>query len=296
MYNEPSPAPPESPSSFLHAPDPVPDAALDSIRPPTPQEFFIDLPLYEVVRFEINQLKEYRAIRYFSDTFDTFGPHCNQHSIFRNPSGPPPTAEYVAWPQSGVFIVTFKCRRIESHTLTFYVLCSHRQMQKIGQYPSLATLNLYDVQNYAGVLEKEKFREFTKAIGLAAHGVGVGSFVYLRRIFETLVEEAHRDAAVQTGWDEVIYTRLRMDEKIQTLKKLLPPFLVQHRSLYGILSKGIHELTEQECLAAFPVVKMGIEIILDGKIQMEAERKKLVEASLAIAKLTALSNPQSAGA
>ena len=86
-----------------------------------------------------------------------------------------------------------------------------------------------------------------------------------------------------------------MDEKIQSLKHLLPPFLVQHRSLYGILSKGIHELTEQECLAAFPVVKMGIEIILDGKIQLEAERKKIVEASLAIAKLTALSKQPPVG-
>ena len=37
-------------------------------------------------------------------------------------------------------------------------------------------------------------REFTKAIGLAANGVGIGSFVYLRRIFENLVFQAFDEA------------------------------------------------------------------------------------------------------
>lgn len=294
MPLDPTPATPEPPLDSL-AHSLVPEASPALPPPPTPQQFFIDLPLYEVVKFETHQVAECRAIRYFSDTFDTFCPLCNQHSIFRNSSMPTPNGRFDEWPQPGIFSTTFICGRVESHKLLFYVLMSHRQMQKIGQIPSLATLNLYDVQKYSEVLEKEKFREFTKAIGLAAHGVGVGSFVYLRRIFETLVEEAHRVASVEQGWDEVSYTRLRMDEKIQALKHLLPPFLVQHRSLYGILSKGIHELTEQECLAAFPVVKMGIEIILDGKIQLEAERKKIVEASLAIAKLTALSKQPQVG-
>jgi hypothetical protein len=52
--------------------------------------------------------------------------------------------------------------------------------------------------------------------------------------------------------------------------------------MYGILSKGIHELSEEDCLKAFPAVKIGIEIILDAKLHAEAERKKLEEARRAI--------------
>ncbi len=135
------------------------------------------------------------------------------------------------------------------------------------------------------MLDKNTFRELTTAIGLSAHGVGVGSFVYLRRIFEGLVEEAHLTALAGTEWDEERYGKAKMGDKIALLSAFLPPFLVANKSMYGILSKGIHELSEDECLAAFPVVKIGIEIILDAKIQATAERKKLATAQLAIQKL-----------
>jgi hypothetical protein len=165
---------------------------------------------------------------------------------------------------------------------------STRTMQKIGQLPSLATLSMYDVRKYGAVLEKNTFRELTKAIGLAAHGVGIGSFVYLRRIFEGLVEEAHQQAVQGQSWDEAAYKDGRMDDRIRLLSSFLPKFLVEHRTLYGILSKGIHELTEEECLAAFPAVKAGIEIILDDKIRIDAEQKKIAEAKRALQALSSL--------
>jgi hypothetical protein len=271
----------------LDSPDvaPAEDTNYKAVPLPSPQQFYFDLPLYEEVKFEAEQIQEYRAVSYFDDTFDTFCPFCEKHSIFKRSNMSSPPDRFDVWPSNGTYEAFFKCQRNPLHVVKFYVLAGNRSLQKIGQYPSLATLNLYDVRKYSGVLDKNRFRELTKAIGLSAHGVGVGSFVYLRRIFETLVEEAHRTAANKPEWDENAYSRFRMDEKINALKELLPPFLVENRSLYGILSKGIHELGEQECLAAFPVVKLGIEIILDGKLQMEAERKKLDEARAAIADL-----------
>ena len=59
-----------------------------------------------------------------------------------------------------------------------------------------------------------------------------------------------------------------------------------NRSIYNILSKGIHELTEQECLESFPIVKVGIEIILDEKIQEKERQDKETEAKKAIGDLT----------
>ncbi len=120
-------------------------------------------------------------------------------------------------------------------------------------------------------------------MGLAAHGVGIGSFVYLRRIFEDLVQAAHLEAVQDPGWNDEVYIRGRMDEKIGLLQHHLPSFLVQNRSLYSILSKGIHELSEQECLQYFSSVHMGIELILDEKIEQEERRKKIERASHAIA-------------
>lgn len=69
-----------------------------------------------------------------------------------------------------------------------------------------------------------------------------------------------------------------MDKKITVLKSFLPPFLVTNSKLYSILSKGIHELTENECLNIFEHVKLGIELILDEKIEQIDREKKIKEA------------------
>ena len=251
------------------------------VTPPTPKQFYIDYPLYEEFTFDKSQSRDGWKIKYFGGTIDTFCPECGNHSIFTHS---PRNVQHEAdsWEYNHLFEVTLMCSRSKEHQLYFLFQVRGRTVQKIGQFPSLATLNLYDVRQYVSVLSKDAFREFTKAIGLAAHGVGVGSFVYLRRIFEGLIEEAHKRALLDPGWGEAEYYKGRISEKIQSLTSYLPKFLVEHRSLYGILSKGVHELTEDECLKAFPVVKLGIEIILDAKLRELQERKKLEEASRAI--------------
>ena len=75
---------------------------------------------------------------------------------------------------------------------------------------------------------------------------------------------------------------LRMDEKIEDLKDHLPSFLVENKEIYVILSKGIHELTEDECLGYFDAVKTGIEFILDQKLEQEKNKKKKEEAQARI--------------
>ncbi len=57
-----------------------------------------------------------------------------------------------------------------------------------------------------------------------------------------------------------------MNEKIALLKRELPSFLVENPKLYGILSKGIHDLTESDCLANFEALKLAIMVILDEKL------------------------------
>lgn len=65
-----------------------------------------------------------------------------------------------------------------------------------------------------------------------------------------------------------------MDEKISLLSEHLPSFIVENKAIYGILSKGIHELNEAECLAYFDCMRSSIELILDEKLEILARRKK----------------------
>ena len=160
-------------------------------------------------------------------------------------------------------------------------------IEKMGQYPSLADLVTSEIKKYRKLLGPDTYREFSKAVGLAAHGVGIGSFAYLRRILENLIEEAHQAAQHSKEWDESAYIdhNLRFDEKIRLLKGLIPPFLVENRALYSILSKGIHEWTEDECLQAFQIMKLSIELILDQKLEAQEREAKISRASRDIAEL-----------
>ena len=136
------------------------------------------------------------------------------------------------------------------------------------------------------MLTNEEMKEFTRAIGLAASGVGIGSFVYLRRIFENQIAEAFEMALKNEDVVKNDFIRARMDEKIEMLKNYLPETLVEARSIYGILSKGIHSLTEEECLLSFDVLKQGIEMILDDKLEQKrkVEKRKKTMASISALK------------
>ncbi|MFR9546303.1 MAG: hypothetical protein SNJ09_04445 [Rikenellaceae bacterium] len=165
---------------------------------------------------------------------------------------------------------------VENHTIT-----------KVGQYPSIADMHIGQIKQYNKVLSKEQMREFTKGIGLAANGVGVGSFVYLRRIFEGLIFDTAQEMITNGELDKTEFDKSRMDEKINLIKDYLPDFLVENRSIYGILSKGIHELSEKECLGYFDVMRQSIELILDEKLDALRKEEKKKKAIGAISLITA---------
>lgn len=69
-----------------------------------------------------------------------------------------------------------------------------------------------------------------------------------------------------------------MEEKIENLSKYLSEFLVENKKMYSILSKGIHELEEDECLQHFDTLRVGIEIILDETLDELKRKSKIAEA------------------
>jgi hypothetical protein len=181
-----------------------------------------------------------------------------------------------------IFGVELRCVRDSQHRIFTFFLIDDAKLIKIGQSPSIADLSVPKTIPYRKILGNEMYKEFTKAIGLNAHGIGVGAFVYLRRIFENLLEEAHNNAKRQSTWDEDSYQRLRVDQKIPLLKDYLPTFFVENKILYAILSKGIHSLDEDECVKYFDAVRLGIELILDEKLEQQKKLEKIAQAKQAI--------------
>lgn len=177
------------------------------------------------------------------------------------------------------FTIEFYCTHEHSHRIFYIFNIKNNVLQKIGQFPSIADSMELELKVYKKALEKElnkaKSQEFAKAIGLYSHGVGIGSFVYLRRIFEAFINQAKQEAILKGSITEDEFNGKRMAEKIELLADYLPATLVENKVLYSVVSKGIHKLSEEECMSHFNVIKMGIELVLDEKIaKRQAEEKK----------------------
>ena len=173
----------------------------------------------------------------------------------------------------------FICMLNPSHHLDYVVITDAQKMRKIGQYPSVADLTFPELDSYKKDISSEDRKELRRAIGLYAQGIGVGSYVYLRRVFERIIDKA-KDYAIggqKLNLDD--YQKAKMDQKIQMLRGYLPAILTENKGIYGIISKGIHELAEEDCIEYFPIMQEAIFMILR---QWKQKREEL-ESTKAIA-------------
>lgn len=174
--------------------------------------------------------------------------------------------------KSRIIVLEFVCAMDNSHHLDYVVLTDNSIFRKIGQYPSVADLAFPELDKYNKVMSENDRRELGKALGLFANGIGVGSYVYLRRILERLLEKVKANAGDTV--DSNMFNRARMGEKMKMLQEYLPKTLADNPSIYGILSKGIHELSEKECLSYFIVVKDCLLMIFDEWAREKEKSKK----------------------
>ena len=264
----------------------------------TAQEFIFDAPLFCKVKGEEAQqiwhnltaighkFDGFNAQRGIESTYTKIYEVESRHNArYRNH---PTISIHEAFECTEPWYVTFRCGRYgDEIELMILVSSLDKSIMKVGQYPTIADMHKVQIKQYRSVLTNDEMKEFTRAIGLAASGVGIGSFVYLRRIFENQIIEAFEKASKNEDVVKDDFIRARMDEKIEMLKNYLPETLVEARSIYGILSKGIHSLTEDECLLSFDVLKQGIEMILDDKLEQNRKVEKRKQAMASISALKA---------
>lgn len=181
-----------------------------------------------------------------------------------------------------VIVFPFVCAMDNNHYLDYIVRTEGNTMRKIGQYPSFADLAFPELNYYRKVLDEADIKGLHKAIGLYSHGIGVGSYVYLRRVFERIIDRAKDVAVADSKFTQDVYDKSKMQEKIKMLDDYLPDVLVKNPAFYIVVSKGIHEMSEEDCLLYFPVMKEYILIILRQWEQKrkDAESEKEISASI----------------
>lgn len=266
-------------------PIPLPSVEALLFKAPLYTTFALDDDLWDV-RILYGYVEEVGA----DDTkFDAFCPFCKKDTTFKLrpisiPGGEPwaKIKERYAFDQLSV-----TCARHDHHVMRYWFLVRSMTIQKIGQSPSLADIANDEMrEKYRSVLRGDNWQELYKAVGLAAHGEGIGSFVYLRRVFERLIKSRFDEFKAHEGWKDEEFQGLRMDEKVAFLKAHLPQYLVEIRKIYSIFSKGIHELDNDACLEFFDVGKQSIIIVLEDDLKKQQELSVRKELAAAVAKFS----------
>ena len=87
--------------------------------------------------------------------------------------------------------------------------------------------------------------------------------------------------------DLLDFKKMRMEDKLKKLKKYLPDILFERgfNVIYTKISNGVHNLSEDECVEIFPILKKAIEEILIDKLEMQEKQKRRIEISNQISKL-----------
>lgn len=174
------------------------------------------------------------------------------------------------------YLKEYHCTRNFEHIFIIIFLIQNNKIFKIGQYPSELDLIQKDFKKYEKIIDYKIVNEVKTSFMLNSHYFNVSSLIHLRRAFEFFIEECHQIKANEDGWDETKYIGIRNEDKIELLKDKLPETFLKNKSIYGILSKGIHELTDEECKDAYEVLyPIFIMIFEELKFKRESELKEL---------------------
>lgn len=169
--------------------------------------------------------------------------------------------------------IELKCCKCEEK-YNISLMIEDCKITKVGQYPSYGELCCAELDRYKSLYKQ--FNELKYAVNCYSQGMSVGAFVYLRRILENLVEEKYKtlnNKAVKDKFADKL-------KKVNKTFNIIPAQLDNVKNqIYVILSKGVHEYTNEECSEMFVYVKIIIELILDKMLHDKEINDKISEAT-----------------
>jgi len=241
---------------------------------PSFEELLISFPLYKTVDVGNDQGSALLdQIRTQGAGLDCYCVKCRRETTFRSVQGGQNTgAVRYCGPNADIdsqFALRISCQRCFTK-YSYFFAHEDNKLTKVGQLPSSGDIAIGEFKDFSKGLNQRDRAELSRALGLASHDVPIAAFVYLRRIFERLIERA-RIRHDETAAPIADYDKMKTHERVAALKNFLPEPLVRNSIVFSILSRGIHELTEDDCALAFPVMKAAIfEMLAEEQAREQA--------------------------
>jgi hypothetical protein len=165
-------------------------------------------------------------------------------------------------------------------------------IMKVGQYPAQSVSLPKGLEKNLG---PEAAGLYRKGLISRNNGYGLGALIYIRRVVEdktnelievaaTLSESHNIDAAVIAKMRAAADSKtfIPYEEKLKIAATVFPDSLKVGSvnplgSLYSLVSKGIHGLTEAECIDAFDMTVQVFDYIFTNLRTQVADRRSFVE-------------------
>jgi hypothetical protein len=165
-------------------------------------------------------------------------------------------------------------------------------VMKVGQYPAPSVVLPKDLERNLG---EDAAQFYRRALVCRNNGFGLAAATYIRRVVEDktneLIElaaeaaESHQldeatVAAIRKAADSTVYTRF--EDKLQYAGTVFPEMLLVGSynplaTLFSLVSKGIHGLSEEECITIADDTSAVFEYVF-AKLRADMmERNKFVE-------------------
>lgn len=248
-------------------------------------------PPYKAIKFDYNWYIRFGLIEKIS--VDAFCQNCDSEKVFSDEikdylhelledsfrstghspgSSAPATNEF--YNDKEYFVnITLHCAKCgEAHY--YSLLFKGDTVTKIGQHPSFTKISAQDLKKYKNLISKY-YPELTKSVNAYSQGMGVAAFVYLRRILEYIVESKF------TG--DMSWKFIEKLKEVEKSEPIIPAELEEIKAeIYSVLSKGVHEYEEDECMQLYLSVKFIIERMLDLELEKKQNSDKAKAAIKAI--------------
>jgi len=189
--------------------------------------------------------------------------------------------------QVNVKVIALRIRLYSAHS-------SNGEAAKLGEWPPFGP----HIPPRVITLLRDDRELFIKGRRAESQGLGIGAYAYYRRVVENqkdrLIEEITKVANRTKAGPEVIAIletarkETQFTKALDLIKDAVPPVLrIDGHSplqlLHDATSKGIHELSDEECLARAEVIRRVLTDLADRIAQALKDERELREA---IGKLT----------
>ena len=260
------------------------------------KDLLLKIPLYTPQKVEHDDHARLFRLKFYTGTFDCHCNECGCVSTFKGTSKGL-VAEGYKVPDfknfltrylsdydviknellNQIYIVEAECTNKSNHKKAAFVFkVDTNSMEKIGQYPAPNVLaeNLAESEEEEFELPFENAHELYRLLNVATEKIGLGSFMFIEPSLRQSIEDAmvlfadfyfHSKSEDIEDWNQEEYDESNAMSKIALLKEHFPEFTESSQNALDVLGNGIYNLSSEECKKHFPLVQLGVEMLLGTK-------------------------------